>query len=146
MVRDCGEREKGNFQVFPYYILCKTTMLFLKETSYKEHLVSPPHSWKLEAQRVWIIESNRAGRHPTASLLQHDSMTILKVKVSKVNLHLKPLAQRWARVSAWCFLSPRYPREGRRRISDLTPRHLLVPGMVLEAGAQQGTSSTMASS
>lgn len=100
MVRYWGETEKGNFQVFPYYILCKSSMLFLKETSYKEHLTSPQHSWKLEAQRVGIIESNRAGRHPTASPLQHDSMTILKVKVSKVNLHLTPLAQRWARVSA----------------------------------------------
>ena len=52
IVRDWGEKEKGNFQVSPYYILCKTSMLFLKETSYKDHLVSPLHSWKLEAQRV----------------------------------------------------------------------------------------------
>lgn len=51
MVRDWGEREKDDFQVFPYYILCKTSMPFLKETSYNQHLVSSPHSWKLEAQR-----------------------------------------------------------------------------------------------
>ena len=46
MVRGWGEREKDGFQVFPYYILCKTSMLFLKETS------SNQHSWKLEDQRV----------------------------------------------------------------------------------------------
>lgn len=36
---DCkGQRE--DFQVFPYDILYKMSVLLLKETSYKEHLVS----------------------------------------------------------------------------------------------------------
>lgn len=84
MVRYWGETEEGNFQVFPYYILCKSSMLFLKETSYKEHLTShsTAGSWKLrEWELLKVTEQDGTHSFP----LQHDSMTILKVKVSKVN-------------------------------------------------------------
>lgn len=45
------EREKSDFLVFPHAILCKFSVLLLKETCCKEHLVSPLHGWELVAQR-----------------------------------------------------------------------------------------------
>lgn len=36
-------RDKDDFQVFPYDVLCKTPALLLKETGCKEHPVSPLH-------------------------------------------------------------------------------------------------------
>lgn len=41
-----GKGQREDFQVFPYDVLYKTSVPLLKETSYKEHLVSPLHGWQ----------------------------------------------------------------------------------------------------
>lgn len=45
------ERDKNNFLGFPHDVWCKISVLLLRETHYKEYLVSPLHNLELGAQR-----------------------------------------------------------------------------------------------
>lgn len=45
------EREISDFLVFPHAVLCKFSVLLLKETCREGQLVSPLHGWELVAQR-----------------------------------------------------------------------------------------------
>lgn len=45
------QRDKNNFLGFPHDAWCKISVLLLRETHYKEHLVSPLHSLELGVQR-----------------------------------------------------------------------------------------------
>lgn len=82
-VRDWEERDKNDFLASLHEVWCKISVLLLKEACCKELPVSPSHSWEPGVQRRSIIRSS------TARMAPH------KIKVSKVNLHLKLPVQRF---------------------------------------------------
>lgn len=101
MVRDWG-REREILSKFSYMMFCaKPLCCSLKKQAVKSTW-SPYHTAGSRQHREGqLLKAPEPGWHPTASSHQGDSITILKMKVSKVNLQLKPLVQRfWVHVAA----------------------------------------------